>query len=366
METDPLKAITGVLEEAENTTKSGMFLVKTANQTVDDARKRPDPVPLFLTLWYEGEVCCLFADSNLGKSILAVQMADEISRLRRVLYIDCELSDKQFQLRYTSEDGTMTHRFPPGFFRAEIDPMFIMPKNAEEVMLQHIEETALDLQCDTIIVDNISYLCNNMDKGADAGTFMQKLKMLKLKHNWNLLIIAHTPKRALCSPITRNDLAGSSRLFNFFDSVFAIGQSAKDPDLRYIKQVKVRHGKFDYGAENVITTIIEDEGCFRHFRFMETCPERDHLKERTEKDLDTRDLNIKDLYIQGKSYREIADFLNLSKSLVGNVIKRLKEKGQLSGVQPSTPVDAMDTVDTSGQEQPGNLFDDENTDNEPF
>ena len=38
MATDPLKAISGVLEEAENTTKSGMFLVKTANQTVEDAR----------------------------------------------------------------------------------------------------------------------------------------------------------------------------------------------------------------------------------------------------------------------------------------------------------------------------------------
>ena len=366
MPTDPLKAITGVLEEAENTTKCGMFLVKTANQTVEDARKRPDPVSLWRNLWYEGEVCCLFADSNLGKSILAVQMADEIARTRRVLYIDCELSDKQFQLRYTSEDGLSTHTFPPGFLRAEIDPMFIMPKNAEELMLQHIEQTAENLSCDTVMVDNIGYLCNNMDKGQDAGSFMQKLKMLKIKHDWNLLIIAHTPKRALCSPITRNDLAGSSRLFNFFDSVFAIGQSAKDHDLRYIKQVKVRHGKFEYGPENVITCEIVHDYNFVHFRLLETCPERDHLKERTDKDIDTRDLNIKDLYIQGKSYREIADELSLSKSLVGNVINRLKEKGLLSSVQPSKGMDGMDSVDTAGQEVPGTLFDNESTDNQPF
>lgn len=366
METDPLKAITGVLDEAENTTKSGMFLVKTANQTVEDARKRPDPLSLWYGIWYESEVCCLFADSNLGKSILAVQMADEIARTHRVLYIDCELSDKQFQLRYTSEDGLTTHIFPPGFLRAEIDPMFIMPRNAEELMLQHIEQTAEQMSCDTVMVDNISYLCNNMDKGSDAGSFMQKLKMLKIKHDWNLLIIAHTPKRALCSPITRNDLAGSSRLFNFFDSVFAIGQSAKDHDLRYIKQVKVRHGKFEYGPDNVITCEIVHDNNFVHFRFLGTCPEREHLKERTEKDIDTRDLNIKDLYIQGKSYREIADILSLSKSLVGNVINKLKEKGLLSSVQPSTDVDTVDNVDSSGQEVPGSLFDDENADNEPF
>ena len=366
METDPLKAITGVLEEAENTTKSGMFLVKTANQTVDDAKKRPDPISLFWNIWYEGEVCCLFADSNLGKSILAVQMADEIARTRKVLYIDCEMSDKQFQLRYTDEFTGETHSFPSGFLRAEIDPMYAMPKNAEELMLQHIEQTAESLGCDTIMVDNIGYLCNNMDKGADAGTFMQKLKMLKIKHDWNLLIIAHTPKRALCSPITRNDLAGSSRLFNFFDSVFAIGQSAKDENLKYIKQVKVRHGQFEYGADNVITCEITKDGGYAHFRILGTCPERDHLKERTDKDIDTRDKNIKDLYIQGKSYREIADILNLSKSLVGNVINKLKEKGLLSSVQSSTGVDNMDTVDTPRQEGPGSLFDDENTDNEPF
>ena len=366
METDPLKAISGVLEEAANTTKCGMFLVKTANQTVEDARKRPDPEPLYLTLWYEGEVCCLFADSNLGKSILAVQMADEIACHRRVLYIDCELSDKQFQLRYTSEDGTMTHKFPPGFFRAEIDPMFAMPKNAEDLMLKHIEDTALQLGCDTIMVDNIGYLCNNMEKGSDAGTFMQKLMQLKHKYNWNLLIIAHTPKRALCSPITRNDLAGSSRLYNFFDSVFAIGQSAKDEGLKYIKQVKVRHGGFEYGSDNVITCEIVKDGCFAHFSQLGTCPEREHLKERSEKDVSTRDLNIRDLYEQGKSYREIADTLSLSKSLVGKVISQLKDKGLVQAVHVHGSVDDSTTVDTPPEEKPGSLFVEETTDNEPF
>ncbi len=57
-----------------------------------------------MELWHEGEVCCLFADSNLGKSIFAVQMADEIARDQNVLYVDCELSDKQFQLRYDSSN----------------------------------------------------------------------------------------------------------------------------------------------------------------------------------------------------------------------------------------------------------------------
>ena len=97
-------------QQAENVpTQSGMFSVN-----------RPNPVPLWLTLWYQGEVCCLFADSNLGKSIYAVQIAAEIAETHKVLYFDFELSDKQFQLRYTNETIGQCHRFPEDLYRVEI------------------------------------------------------------------------------------------------------------------------------------------------------------------------------------------------------------------------------------------------------
>ena len=53
----------------------------------------------------------------------------------------------------------------------------------------------------------------------------------------SILVLAHTPKRSLDCPITSNDLAGSKRLYNFFDSVFTIGKSAQDGGLRYVKQL---------------------------------------------------------------------------------------------------------------------------------
>ena len=86
---------------AEIPEQIGMFTVKTANRTIKEAALRPNPDALWLTLWYEGEVCCLFSDSNLGKSIYAVQIATSIADKQRVLYFDFELSDKQFQLRYS-------------------------------------------------------------------------------------------------------------------------------------------------------------------------------------------------------------------------------------------------------------------------
>lgn len=52
-----------------------MLTIKQANNVLQDVARRPNPDELFHSLWYEGEVGCLFADSNLGKSIYAVQIA---------------------------------------------------------------------------------------------------------------------------------------------------------------------------------------------------------------------------------------------------------------------------------------------------
>lgn len=85
----------------------GVMSIKTANRTILEASLLPTPRALWDSFWYEGELSCLFADSNVGKSILAVQIADRIARTDNVLYLDFELSEKQFQLRYTSEYGKL-------------------------------------------------------------------------------------------------------------------------------------------------------------------------------------------------------------------------------------------------------------------
>src|ERR1035437_2282196 len=91
----------------------GLFTVKTASRWIEQAKTRPVPQMLFDVLWFEGELCILFADTNLGKSILAVQIGNSISRGQQIhgfkletpkqpiLYFDFELSDKQFENRYS-------------------------------------------------------------------------------------------------------------------------------------------------------------------------------------------------------------------------------------------------------------------------
>ena len=339
MQTDPVKAISAEIESAAATENIGMFTIKTANRTLADASLRPNPDPLYHELWYEGEVCCLFSDSNLGKSIYAVQMAEDIAVTQNVLLVDCELSDKQFQMRYTDPVTKQLHPFPQGLYRAEINPMSLDVKDYEDKILSHIEEAMLKLQCKVAIIDNLTYLCNSSDKGVDAGIFMMKLMNLKKRYGWSLLIIAHTPKRSLTSPITQNDLAGSKKLYNFFDSVFALGKSARDNRLRYVKQLKVRAGEFRYDSDNVIVYEIEKTDGYVHFVFKEFASEFSHLKEPSDQDLSTMDQNVKDLIEQGKSYREIASTLGISKSYVGKIAMKIKP---LSTVHSSTAVDTVD------------------------
>lgn len=299
----------------------GMLTIKTANRTIREAALRPNPDTLYLTLWYEGEVCCLFSDSNLGKSILAMQIAAQIAETRKVLYFDFELSDKQFQLRYSDEQGNL-NTFPDNLYRVEINRESLDVSNFEDTIIGNIEQAALQTDAKVLIIDNLTYLCIASEKGDVAGALMFRLMALKKKHGLSMLILAHTPKRCLSNPITQNDLAGSKKLYNFFDSVFAIGKSAKDSNLRYIKQLKVRYGNYTYDSDNVIVSAIEKVGAFLQFVNIGYATEKEHLKEPFEKDVSQEIENIKQLSGQGKSIREIAKELNISKSKVGRILKK--------------------------------------------
>ena len=300
----------------------GMFTIKSANQTIREAAARPNPDNLWLSLWYEGEVCCLFADSNLGKSIYAVQIATSIAEKRKVLYFDFELSDKQFQLRYSDDQGNLYH-FPNNLYRVEINRDALEIEGSfEDSLIRNIEEAAIQTDAKVLIIDNLTYLCVAAEKGDVAGALMLKLMGLKRKYGLSILILAHTPKRPLTNPITQNDLAGSKKLANFFDSCFAIGKSAKDENLRYIKQIKCRFGNFTFDSDNVIVSAIEKVGAFLQFVNVGYAAEKEHLKEPSEKDSAETIATIKRMVSEGKTYRSIASELGLSLGKVQRAVKK--------------------------------------------
>ncbi len=73
MKVNAIAAIGAELNEAQQKmdevpTEVGMLNIKTANQTIYEASTHPDPIPLWLTLWYEGEVCCLLPTATWAKA----------------------------------------------------------------------------------------------------------------------------------------------------------------------------------------------------------------------------------------------------------------------------------------------------------
>jgi len=288
--------------------KKGLFIVKPASSWIKQAKTRPTPRMLFSEFWYEGELCILFADTNLGKSILAIQIGNSISRKEQirgfkletakqpVLYFDFELSDKQFETRY-SRNYEQHYLFDDNFIRVEIDSDAVIPETQtfEDFLNQSMERSITDTGAKILIIDNITYLKNETEKAKDALPLMKHLKKLKNKYGLSILALAHTPKRDLSKPITKNDLQGSKMLINFCDSSFAIGESSSDKSARYLKQIKARNTEIIFDSENVCICHIEKPFNFLQFEFLNFGTEREHLKQPSESEKSELENSIKTL-----------------------------------------------------------------------
>ena len=331
-----------IITEAEQLLKQGteakeskgLFTVKTASRWIEQAKTRPIPQMLFGEFWFEGELCILFADTNLGKSILAVQISNSISRGEQIrgfkletpkqpiLYFDFELSDKQFENRYSIK-FEQHYSFDNNFIRVEINPDAIIPETQtfEDYLNYSLERSIAETGAKVLIIDNLTYLKNETEKAKDALPLMKHLKALKNKYGLSILALAHTPKRDLSKPITRNDLQGSKMLINFCDSSFSIGESHSDKNLRYLKQIKQRNTEQIYDAENVCVCQIDKPLNFLLFEFVNFGKEWEHLKQHTEKDKENLNEKVSELKQQGRSLREIGAELGISHMKVSRILK---------------------------------------------
>ena len=184
-----------------------------------------------------------------------------------------------------------------------------------------MERSIIETGAKVLIIDNLTYLKNETEKAKDALPLMKHLKALKNKYGLSILALAHTPKRDLSKPITRNDLQGSKMLINFCDSSFSIGESHSDKNLRYLKQIKQRNTEQIYDAENVCVCQIDKPLNFLLFEFVNFGKEWEHLKQHTEKDRENMNEKVIELKKQGRSLREIGAELGISHMKVSRILK---------------------------------------------
>src|ERR1035437_957136 len=336
------KIKTDLLTLSELTSPKGKFFnIKNMNDWMKIADQQPIPNMLFSEFWHEFELCILFSYTGYGKSTLAMQIAISISeglgitgfrleaKQQKVFYFDFELSSKQLQGRYSARDGknyTDTYQFNPNFIRSEID-ILNLPSGAkfEDYLIQQLEEEIINSDVKIIIIDNLTCVKGDVESAKDAIPFMRRLNILKRTYGLSVLVLAHTPKRNESHPLSLNDLSGSSALSKFCDSCFAIGKSPKDPNIRYLIQLKEKETECIYNRDNVIICQLEQVNNMRMFSFMGFGVETDYQKSIPEEEKKIMESNILELHREGKSLRIIATELGLSHMTIKRYINKKDE-----------------------------------------
>ena len=304
-----------------------------ANEWIKIAKTQSNPRPLFGNFWHQGEVAILFSNTGKGKSILAVQLANGISKgmdmlaqettAQKVIYFDFELSTKAFERRYTNENG-FSYKFSEDFLRVEIDrdkELESAEKTFEELLIESIKEQVGRSAAQVVIIDNITFLSAANEKSKEALALMKLIIDLSRKRNLAILLIAHTPKRDIYKPIQLEDLAGSKALSNFTDVCFCIGESAKGADIRYIKQLKNRNFPIEFHDENVMECTVVKEDAFLQFKFVQFGREDEHLRKR-ENTSDDQIEEILEMKKQNLSNVQIAAALGVSETAIRRRLKK--------------------------------------------
>ena len=326
----PLDAIRSEGAKARKTPKRiGVFQVRSLNACMDEAEAMPEAHFFYHKVLVRGEVTAIFAPTNAGKTIFTYQVADSIAREGyRVLYVDCEMSLQSLKQRYLDSETGHKHVFSSNLERAELCAELLSGDNPQDIVYQSLEDAA-KAGFEVIVVDNISFLCADMEKSQAAGAMMAKICGLRKEYNLTIVIVAHTPKRKGDEPLTSYSMFGSSLLAAFFDAIVGIGISITDPSIRYVKTCKFRSGPYPYPADGVALYRIQQTDGFLQFEYIGKGVEADHLKPRFVDDdpsLDEMEQVVL-LREQNKSLRAIAEEMGISLGKVQRRDKRAQKLG---------------------------------------
>jgi len=268
-------------------TKKKILSTKTCDAWIDEAETQPPITPLFDAFWQRGELAFLFSKTGIGKTILAVQIADAISKGAKIQgfdgpqkpmkvgLFDFEMSDTQHLRRYIDESGNV-YQFSDNFWR--FAPRAPIPKDmkSEDLLLEEIEKKIIKHQLEAVVIDSLTYMPIFTGTRNELNLLM-RLRLIKLRQNISMLVVGHSLRQDSSLPITEDDMPNSIYLLSLCDSAFAIGESAKEKNVRYLKQIKTSSDDFKYDDENVAVFRLVKRNRFIGFEHIGFDCEYEHL-----------------------------------------------------------------------------------------
>ena len=262
-------------------------------------------VDLWHGLWYQGEMACLFGEPNVGKTILAMQIANELNkRGLKTLYFDFENAAHQFKSRYKTDK--FNYSTGDGEFIVKpLNPNYSTAPLDSRSILDYIKKDFVTERAPVIIIDDITHLIGSGDQ-------------------------AHSKRRKPTSLTTIDSLAGSFEYSYAFDSIFSLTRAnyynAKQNNItHYIKHHKNRMGPVTYHEFNVITAQFgrdENNGFLQFNNLYTGGNERQLLRDNgynTPEQITQAIIEYKKLFL---TTREIANLVGCSQSHVSKTLTK--------------------------------------------
>ena len=173
-----------------------------------------------------GSIVLVGGDPGIGKSTLLLQMAMEMARTCRVLYVSGEESERQIKMRASRVKAAASDPFP--------EQLLLVTETNLEVILNHVRETRPDL----LIVDSIqtTYL-SGLDSSAGSVSQVREcasqLRELAKSSGVTVFMIGHVTKEGA--------IAGPRVLEHIVDTVLYL-EGDRFQAYRLLRSVKNRFG----------------------------------------------------------------------------------------------------------------------------
>ena len=313
---------------------------------MEHGRAAAVPRRLYDELWREGEIAVLYGEPGAGKSLLAMHIAQMISRgagagrgpdaarPQKVLYIDLKLTDEQFQMRYSGNVGRgrsrrhAKHKFGENLLRVGVDLARAsaagpLPRVLANGIRRMIKETGAKV----VVLDSLSRL-----RGSNQGTreevpIMRELERIRRELGVSILVVNNSVRRDAAKPIELYHLHASRVMASYADSIFALVKSRTADNTFYIKQVRSRNGEAVYTEKRVLALTLERSSTFLGFEHAGTQPESLHL-ELPKADREMEEFRqIVELVHAGLGYREIEEETGIPRSTAQRKYKKALAMG---------------------------------------
>ncbi len=292
---DPYKKLKEkALRELESQPRVGqsMLEVRPASHWIIKPSAQRPRRELYGPMWREGEVCLLFGPKSVGKSLFAVQLAEDLAtgaktltelsepgaaaagydthpiqspgskiQDQKVLLIDFEQTTDQFTERYTYPSpipGKLPCRTRFHFQRASIGEVGEIPKcfkgSVHEYLQHSIGEAIAAGEARIVIIDSINYLFRGRITATAMTNVLKTLKLYAQMHQVSILATAgtRTPPSArstsknqlqTSNPQTSNPLSRYAHLLGLAtlaDTAILLAPSTYGPQYRYTKLLATR------------------------------------------------------------------------------------------------------------------------------